>query len=325
MIFPRDVHSVLQNQRKLVGQNKTQLIVTIFIVGNIACFFFLSHVFSAYVTKDIKWVIITQLLIMVIIGIFVFRFFIFNESEKTAEYQNANSDSFARYLYLRKDLSKEIAFGNHKVNAFEFVNGTSTCTFIMRFGSTDNRKSKNTCIMFEQLASKVSSYGFEFRFVTMSEDFRTSKEFAQHIAQINNIQDVEFRKTIMGITNCVMDVSERESNTDIVYFTIRTVSNYQKAELEALLREVLTIFAESNTSLRSIYSLNADQLLDFYRHFYKIAAIDLTMMKAIELSEDLDNTFANIVKLIELRSTDGRVFQKDQDLDNLFSIPERRI
>ena len=102
MIFPQDVHKLIQNKNRIAGDNKIQLIIVLFVLGNVFGFFGLYFLVSFIAPGAPLSVVITiQLILLVIIGVFVFRFAIFDENSKKREYQGQQSDSFTRYMYIR--------------------------------------------------------------------------------------------------------------------------------------------------------------------------------------------------------------------------------
>ena len=114
------------------------------------------------------------------------------------------------------------------------------------------------------------------------------------------------------------------SNVDVVYLTIRSVSTYQRAELEAVVRNILVIISENYSAFRSIKSLDLNGLLEFYRKFYGISAIDLSMMKVIDLSNETQETFKKVASMYELISTDGTVYNSSS-AKNIFELKEVKL
>lgn len=325
MVFPKDVHKKIQEQNKLAGDNKAQLIVALFVLGNVVCFFGLNFLFSMALPKaPFSLTVIVQVLITVLVGIAAFRFLIFDENEKKKEYKGQQSDSFMKYMYLRKDIHRTIDINNHGVNVFEFENGTAVCVIEFRFGSNDDAKAAGTEDLYQQMVKTISDYGFEFRFVVMPENFKTSNEFNQYINAVNDIQTPELKKTIMEYTDEVMGISYEQSNVDALYLMIRSASNYQSAELDPLLRRLVKLMLLSANSFRDITFLDINQLLEFYREFYGIAAIDLAMMRTIELSKDIEEDFSKIVQIYSLSDYDGRIYKVKQGADML-AIKERLL
>ena len=102
MIFPIDVHKRALNSRKLAASDRNTVIMQVFVVANIACFFILKYVFTTLLGMGTIWAVIAQIVLFISIGIALFRFVIFNEDEKLQEMRNADSDSFAKYIQVIK-------------------------------------------------------------------------------------------------------------------------------------------------------------------------------------------------------------------------------
>lgn len=325
LIFPKDVHKRVQEQNKLTGDNKVQLFIVLFVLGNVIGFFLLNFCFSTFLPGvPFEVVVGIQVTIMGCIGVTVFRFVIFDEDEKKKEYKDQQSDSFAKYMYLRKDVYHDIELGNRQVRIFEFANGTASCVLEFRFGSNNDAKAQRTDILYQQMVKIIADYGFEFRFIVMPENFRTSKEFTNYINSVNKIEDVDVKKTILEYTNDVMDISYRMSTTDAVYLIIRSVTNYQQQDLEQMIRKLILLFSSGLHAFRDISFLNSEQLLEFYREFYGIAAIDLAMMRTIELANDIEEDFSKVVKLYSLRDYGNKVYKVDQGAD-VFKVKEHSL
>ena len=325
MIFPNDVHKRIQNQSKIAGENKTQLIITVFVLGNVFGFIGIRWFLVTFFGAPESAVILTHLTIALFVFVFVFRFLIFNENEKKKEFKGEESDSFAKYMYLRKDVIHDSSIGNKYVHFFEYVNGTSTCTLEFRFGSNDDNKADMSKEILDRIIGAVLNNGFEYRLVCMPEDFSNSHEFKEHVNMVNGIKDTGLRNAVMQITDGIMTTSYRECNVDVIYLTIRSVTNFQKYDLEMLTRTITGIIGNYVSAFRSVEFLNIDQLLEFYREFYRIAAIDLAMMKTIELAKDVDVDFGSIVQLFSVTSDTGKTFLVNANENNVFSTTERRI
>ena len=49
--------------------------------------------------------------------------------------------------------------------------------------------------------------------------------------------------------------------------------------------------------------------MEFYREFYHIAAIDLSMMKTVELAQQLVDNYTDLVSVMYLKTSSGKVFE----------------
>lgn len=322
MIFPLDVHKAIQDKSRIAGDNKIQLIIVLFVLGNVVGFFLLSFLMSFIMPENsVRAALIVQSILLVVIGIFVFRYMIFDENSKKREYQGQQSDSFTRYMFIRKD---NITKTNDGINIFEFANGTSVFALQFRFGSNDDVKAKGTVKFYEELLKLISMYGFESRCIDASEDFRTSKEFQHHIDMVNQIEDVTMRNTMLMMTDTIMEESYKLSNVDCVYVLVRSVYNYQKSDVELLLRNVIKLIGDSYTAFRSIEFMDFQDVLELYRYFYGIAAIDLAMMKTVSLAADVTEDFANVIKVLSVKGESGKSYV-NTSVDDLVTIREKPL
>ena len=326
MVFPLDVHRKVAETRKLVGQDRTAVLIQLFCFVNIICFFVLRFIFKSFLMVSTKWALLTQVVLFLTLGIFFFRFVIFREDEKVREYKGYESDSFAKFLYLRKDSEETLDIRQEKVSVFEYANGTATCTMCFKFGSNDDVRARNTRQVLDVIVGLIADYGFESRIVSSPEDFSNSIEFKQHVSVVNSVEDRVLAKVLRDVSKAVIDTSHAESNVDEIYLTIRTATNYQKYELEGLLKAIFKVLLENVTAFRSVSFLDMDELLEFYRYFYTIEAIDLAMMRALDLAAELDEDYRKIVSLHTIISEDGKRYHPgNQNVELPIATKERRV
>lgn len=171
----------------------------------------------------------------------------------------------------------------------------------------------------------MTNNNFTFRTVSDSENFKKSREFDNYIANVNATKYEDLKPHILAMSDEIIRVSLQECNVDQLYLSFQTASSYQLEDLEAVIKHLLKIFRGHITCFRQITFLDLSQTLDFYREFYSVEAIDLAMMKAIELSEGIDSNFSEIVKIISLKSNDGRVFKSDLNTDAILVTGEKKI
>lgn len=325
-MYPIDVNKKVRNASKLSGSDKRVVFVQLFFLLSAVCFFILRLIFKNFlgITSFVP-LIILQLVISITVGTIVFRFLIFDENEKIQEYKNSEHDSFAKYMYLKKDSHSEQIMENKKVHLFEYINGTATCTIAFKFGATDDYRASQTKRVLQEIFHVILLNGFEVRTVSEPESFEYSKEVKRHIDTINATKDKDLALHLKSITNNILVESRERSNVDMIYLTIRTLSNYQKYDLESTIRNIINIIYSNYTAFRSVEFLDLDEILEFYRGFYNIKAIDLAMMRAIDLSEDLDKEYEALVKLYSLHSEDNHVFVLDNSIADVVTVNERRI
>ena len=313
MVFPFDVNKTVVDSNKVAGDNKVQAIITVTVLGGLTSLFVINYLLGTIMGLPFKITIIVFVILFAAVGILVFRFLLFNEDEKKKEYESAEGDSFARYMWLRSDNNNStFDLGKEKISVFEYVNGSQMCVLEFRFGSNNNDKALSTAILNEKMIAIANDNGLESRIIDVSENFKNSKEFREHTEAINNIKDARLAKNVMIINDAIMEASIHECNVDVIYLMLRTVSNYQKMDLEIALKKIFKIMKQNISAYRSIHFLNSQELMEFYREFYHIAAIDLSMMRTVELAQQLTDDFTDVVSLMQLKMKSGRTFETSE-------------
>ena len=175
MIFPYDVNKVVTDSKKIAGQNKVQAIMIAFVLGSVGLFFVIDYVLGTLLGTGLGPTIVVFLIVAGMIGILIFRFVIFDEDQKKKEFEGAESDSFAKYMWLRKDIHKDTQLGDEKVSVFEYINGSAMCVLELRFGSNDDRRAADTTALYSKMMQIASDNDLESRIVIGPEDFRNSR------------------------------------------------------------------------------------------------------------------------------------------------------
>ena len=324
MIFPNDVHKRTVNARKLLAQDKNSIMIQLFFIANIICFFVLRFFFKSFLGLGTGWAIIAQLVLFTVLGIMIFRLVIFKEDEKLQEYQDRESDSFARFLHIRKDNIRQTNIANDNVCVFEYTNGCIMAPLCFKFGSNSDKIANITRHVLEEMFGLICSSNFEFRTITAPEIFNNSQEYKAHLRQINSIKNKKLSLHLRNISQQAIKNTKEYSNTDVLYVFIISKIPGELEQLESLLSQIIRLIRENNTCFRSMEFLDINKLLEFFREFYKIEAIDIAMMKAIELSTVITQDYSNLIKLFSLTSTDGRTY-KIGDEPQRFRVDERPL
>lgn len=325
MIYPIDVHSNVVNTRKLVGRDRTAVIIQLFLFANIGLFFLLRFIFGQLLQMDMAFAWIAQIVICVICGIFIFRVFIFKEDEKVREYESSDSDSFSKYLNIRKDSEYHKVVAGHDINLYEFTNGCASCVICCKFGSNDNSKANSTAQLLNTLVGLIYTYNYEIRFVSLPEKFENSKEFKQYINSVNAVEDIRLGKALRQVADCALNVSKNKSNVDAIYIVIKTDTTYKRGELENVVSTFFKQLDETVTSFRSVNTLDMDELLEFFRDFSTVEALDISMTKALDMIDMLDTDYAKAIGIYSFSSDEGKTLCNDKVIEAPFYSNERSI
>lgn len=314
MIFPFDVNKTVADSGKVAGENKVQAVIVCFVLGSVFAFLGLSYLLGTLLGFGLGVTVAAYLAILLFVGVLLFRFVIFDEDVKKRELESAEGDSFGKYMWLRANMHTNTLVGEEKVTVYEYVNGSSMCIMELRFGSNDDEKAKRTRNLNEQMLQIATINGLESRIIDAPENFRNSKEFREHVVSINGIKDRDAARNVMLIDDAIMEESCRLCNVDVIYFMLRTTGNYQRADLEFALKKIFYLMKENVSAYRSVHFLEPNELMEFYREFYGIAAIDLSMMRTIELAQQVTDEFNGVVTVLRMQAQSGRIYESTEQL-----------
>lgn len=313
MIYPVDVQKSSAEAGKVIGQEKWKIFTALFIVANLGIPIFTLPFFESV---GIHWIvpIVIQVALTTFILTFIIRIFVLKEDEKLNEQTGAQSDSFARYCFLR-NLTVEDTIdvgGVLQVPLFEFVNGTNQFVMRFRFGANDDQRALNTRRAIEKIIRILGRYGLEFSQSTAQEDFKDSPEARAAIEALRKVEDTNQAKYLMDIAQHVFQYASDASSVSIFRLEVKTRSNYQKYELSRVIAEILRVVNETRTAFRSVDFLNSTEFVEYMREHYGLEVIDLSLISTRELvEEDLDNR--DLVKIYRIVGANGLVIDARND------------
>lgn len=324
MVYPENVDREMKNVGKLTGQSRTQVIIYGIITLSIISLFVLRSLFSRFFGLGFAWSIIAQLVITSSVLIFCFRFFVVKEDEKMEEYENSDSDSFVKFIKIRKDTEQIIKLNNGlPISTFDFVNGNNFCIICFKFGENNAVKAEATRRALEMIFSTLYTNNLEHREFCMPENFENSVEYKRYVSQINSIEDKKLANHLMLVAREVLNFSKEYSNVDCIYMLISTKTSTQQLEMTAALNAVVNILDSSNTAFREYRFLNVDEVFEFYESFSGLEVIDISMIKALDTEIDRDDL--DSVSLYGVITTNNRRFINNSVLNPYFVVKERKL
>jgi hypothetical protein len=220
------------------------------------------------------------------------------------------------------DAGETVDGGGVDYPVYEYDNGSMKLVLRFLYGSNSARQEANTYLVLSRILNLLGSHGFEVRVTTSKENFSESVEAREHVAALNRSTDKVLAKTMMDITQAVFDESARTSNVDVLYVTARTKFNYQKLVLGDVVRDIFILLKENRTGFRSVEALYKKYVLEHYKDFYGLEAIDLSLMKVRDIVES-EEGIAKLVEVYQLIDSEGRTYTKSDILDSRIRIARR--
>jgi hypothetical protein len=321
MLFPQDVNKIVSNASKLGGGEKVRLVIGGTIVAN---FLIAITVIPFFQSLGVSWIypLSIQIFLMVFIGIFIFRIFVFKEDEKILEYDQKMKDSFSKYYYLRNlDSLEPLKVRKISVPVFEFDNGSLMTVIRFRFGSNDDKKAKLNRNALTEVYRILGGNGLEFRQIVSKENFSETQEAKRYLEDLSRISDKKLAKTMLDIAQNLYNLSDLYSNVDVIYLEIRTKYSYQRHEFDEVLERVFEALQENSAGFKEVTPLDKKELLNFFRDFYGLEAIDLSLMRVRE-ETSLEDIRTMLVEVYQLVDSEGRVFTNKDSMKSIH-LPRR--
>lgn len=318
MIYPNSVHRQAQTKGKVTSGELMKLGGVLFVIFIAIIFFFVNWLLRMYFDAGMLISILVTSVIALLVGSVLFRYIVFNEPAKVQEYENQSTDSFSKYVFVRKDIVNTVELNDRKIQCFEYMNGMSMCVLQFRYGSNDENKSKSTLQTFEQIFSILGEEQISFRTISMLEDFEDSAEFENAVKQRNAILDKRLGYHLLKVADNLFRETKQRSNAITLYLMLCTNPNYPISELEAVLKRIIRLLQVQPLAFRSVGFLDQAGLLNLFRDFYGLETIDLSTMRAIELSQELDEQFDKVVTLYKLKTASGKTFVNEDAMRGRF-------
>lgn len=309
MIYPFNVHREVKDAGKATGQDLSRFFGFLMLIIGIILYFVIDFILSTIIGANKGLTIIITLILLFFIGYYVFRFFIFREDEKMAEYKGQERDTFARYVRIRKDTEQSINVLNNKIDCFEYTNGSIFCVLQFKFGGNNTEKAKNTFMLFRQIIHIIGENGLEFRMTDMPEDFFHSEEYSNYAQHLNAIENKKLAYTLIHMADHTLQTSKKLGNTSTIYLEIIAINNYKILDFETALSQIMISSKNIKSALRGVYYLELQGLLEYMEQYYNMEVIDLSTMKVLEYAENGELDFNNIADIYQIVSASGKTYR----------------
>lgn len=325
LIYPLNVHKQSQRSSKVASGDMSRLVLAFTLIGAVALFFLIDWAGGTFLSMPTWASFVVTIVVTLILVSLIIRFLVFDEAELMQEYSKEKSDSFSKYIYIRKDDITNVEVANRQVNCYSFTNGSGLVALQFKYGSNDQETSKDTLIAFERIFHVLSENSLAFRTIDVPEDFEQSDEYRRYVSGINSIEDKKLAKHLLRVADNVLRISEELSDVSTIYLLISNKSSVQTEGLEIALRQIFSIVTETPNAFRHMDTLDEAELLEMLRRFYNLEAMDFGMMRVVELSQEVNIDFSKAVSIYRIETTDGKAYTSNEVLDARFNSATRRL
>lgn len=283
MVFPHNIENIVKNASKSTSKDKFNLLLVIFAIADIAGYYFLDATLIQLYRVPGFLVILGILLLNVLVGLVIVRVFIINEKDQLKEFENSKDDSLSRYYFIRERENSKIV---EDVEVFENVDGNFFLVLQIFYGPNDKTKSNGTFRFFSRLFNSLSAYCIDFRTYVCREQFRESIECKRFLNNIGRSGQSTLTKTMLEISDAVVDFTEKNSQLYSTYVLIR-MSPFQLMNLNGFISELKNNLSSDIHSIRNFTFLNKKEFRDFIRDYYNVEALDLSNIRNPQVSTKL--------------------------------------
>lgn len=301
--YPNDVDKITQKAGTVSDNEKVTTFLALFFMANVGLFMILPRI----VTKmggNVIIAFIVQLLLNLVFGTTIFRFFIFKENDRIKEYKSYNQDAFSKYFKIGKEPVMQIDVeGYGPVDVFGFTdNGMYLVALHLRYGSNNNVKDKKTKEALQEMFKVLCRANLGYTIVYSDEVFRESVEFKNYMRKINK---GVYKDNMLRIFNYALETSGRSSVTATTIL-ISTLRKHQIYELNTTLANLLNLANSNFNAFRSAEFLTFNQFIEFARDYYGLEVIDLSMIKSLDGAKYMISDYIDRVKVYKIKTNRSR-------------------
>ena len=275
MRYPLDVNSRVKRSGRITSVDKVKLGLGILLIVNIVFTIFFAGFFRSIGIPT--WaLILLQFILFLFIFSLVFRFAIFREQDRDLD----ESDVFMQYYKFRPG-SKQVRLPIGEVSFFELKNNWAVSAIQFKFGSNDANKKVVTENFFKDCVNILGEKRLDNRFLILTERFMDTPEFAYHFEKINAVREPKLRSTLLEVYSNTFGFSEIHSSAETIVLLIYASSSFLKDELEDAVVQIDALYKKTERAhaFRKFEFLNMDALLEIFREFYGMGAVDLSLSK----------------------------------------------
>jgi hypothetical protein len=321
LIFPEDIQKVTRSKQSMKTNEKSRVIIGITVLINAFIYFLLSPTLEAWGLPKSLFLTI-QIILLVLLGGFIFRIFVVKEDERIQEIEENKKDSFSKFFKLRNLESEDIKEINGiKVPVYEYSNGNSLLYIKLLIGEGGRERKEASERMLTEMLSLFGRHNLSFKLSVGKEKFEKSPEAAAYLAHLKSIKNPKLARMMRATTDNLFTISEKESNVDCLTITVATTSSYQRYDLKLIIQGILNIFGSSKSNFRYLSFLYSKSVIDFYKEYYGLGAVDTTLLQVSE-SISYNKMESPYVQVYSLKDEFGETIAKEDLLEE--KIPKAK-
>lgn len=327
MIIPRNdvLMSSAVMDKVADKENKTSLAMVAIVIGSVLVAIVAVMILSGSYNVPLGVAIFFAVVGVLLVLLFVFRFFIFHEQDRVQDEKVPNRNSLFRYIKVTRKPAESVKFDKVDYNILEFSSGQSFVVLELQFGSNDRQRAKGNEAMIKSIIHAANIYGMNHRMIIMSEAFDKSDEYHRYLKQISKIDNKVLRKYVTSIFQGIADVSKINAKTEAVYFEFISPKPIDSYSTRLFLTEINNCFGlVEKSSLRRVRSLKDSELFSWLQDYYGVDVIDSSLLSSMN-NRAAEFIFPTAFHVTTVRTTEGRTRKNENvkfSMNTIGNVPE---
>lgn len=336
MIFPKNIRSMEDRSKKFSSDDTKGAVVFIIIMATFILYIFVTSPLITATGISNSLAIVIQFVIEFLLALPLIRYKVIREDELRKETKFEDSENFSNYYHLRKESKSEIRLHSIAsssvpvVSVYEYSNRTFCCAIRFRYGSNKDEIAENTEEFFQAIFREIALQGFNYKLYNMVENYEESRECANFLDGMSGKKDgspsdERLSKFMMEIANEVLDLTKGLSNLYCTTILITTRESYQIHELDRLLSAIVRRLRSRHTAIRYIEFLQEDDLTKFLKDYYGLEALDMAMVKPIEVNQNIIRSMREMVSVYGVYTTEGDFIAREDLMEKYCKTPAYKV
>lgn len=320
IVYPTKVYDSTVDRSKETKEQGVQSALLLLGIGSVMGFLFLSTVFKSVFGLSSFWAFLIVLIVVVIIGSYVFRFGIFKEDDKLEEYNNEDTSDLGKFYDILNGVEEVLPIGNSEIPCYKMVTGAYRVCIKLKHGATDAVRRVNSKRFIEDVANILGLYNLSYDQLTMGEKYEDTEECATYRTNLNNVENPKLQETLMKIFEANVSESIRSCKVDAAFLIIECKNSYQKYNLMAAISDIIRNFNGTKLVYSDLLFLTHKEYTDVCKDYYGVEVIDLSTIHSVMVDRNILLNYSNLISTVSVETVDGRIIRYDKELEDALKI-----
>lgn len=303
LIFPYNVHESLAAAGKMSQSEKAGLLMSFWLFGNGILAWVLAGWLRQITPEYYVWLVLgIELLLQLTIGAFLLRFLL-DEQTLIAE-MGGGDNTFSKFFSIYHEIVSTEG-STYPFDVIEFSDGSYGVYLQFLLGYNTNQQSHATYNANHTIQTLINKSGMAHRIFYMNENFSHSESAEWLRNTVAQVEDPKLFKGYREIVKGMLELAEDESNVVSATYIIYAKNRIEKEELPHLVNNIMLAVQAEETAYREVSVLSYDDIIEFYRSYYKLDVLDMGIVRVHAAQKKQVNCS---VKLLRVYGKSGKVY-----------------